>query len=241
MNFLLYIYSKYQNTSGWTRQVLIKIYHIWVAIRSAYTKVLFWFESKQLKIRDNKTDSAIFNSVFGANELKIFAPISKDFDPEYIVDIGAYAGYTSVWYARKYPKAKIIAVEPESSNYAVLEENIKPYKNVHSIKKAVWPQKTSVFVRDMGTGDWGFKMESNETDSIETVQTVTIEELLAQSPENKIDILKIDIEGAEIEVLANSENWHNKVNVIMIELHEWFAPGCIEAYEKFKIQGGSDG
>lgn len=237
MKILLYLYRKYQKTSGPFRTFLIYVYNTWSRIRTSYRCLALKIEGKPLKIRNNVTDSAIVQCIFGANELLIFAPIIKEFAPKYIVDAGAYAGYSSVWYARKYPDATVIAIEPEGSNYEILSENIRPYGNILGMKKALWPVQTSVHVRDMGTGDWGFKMEIEETNTTESVNTITVEQLLDQSPENKIDILKIDIEGAEIDLLANTKEWEDKVSVIMIELHEWFAPGSIAAYDKFKSQG----
>ena len=56
--------------------------------------------------------------------------------------------------------------------------------------------------------------------------------LLLAHPDNKIDILKIDIEGAEKEVFSdNIDGWLKKTKLVIIELHEESKPGCINAVE----------
>jgi hypothetical protein len=47
-----------------------------------------------------------------------------------------------------------------------------------------------------------------------------------------IDLLKIDVEGAECEIFETSQNWIERVRTICIELHDRLRPGCREAYER---------
>lgn len=238
MKFTFFLYQKYQKTQGWPRRLLIKLFRFWVDIKSAIYKLLFIAHGTPLKIRDNNTDSAIFKSVFGANELKIMTSLKESFSPKFIVDAGAYAGYTSVWLTKKYPQAHIYAIEPEKHNFEVLTQNTRLFKNISVHKKALWPDKTDLFIKDSGTGDWGFKMEADKTDSIESVDSTTIDEIIKQSGFPKIDILKIDIEGAEKELFeSNVDSWVDKVDIIIVELHDWFAPGCTDAYNKMKAKG----
>lgn len=49
---------------------------------------------------------------------------------------------------------------------------------------------------------------------------------------DRIDVLKIDIEGSEIEVLNHSKAWIDAVKTLIIELHDRFRPGCAEALQK---------
>jgi len=54
---------------------------------------------------------------------------------------------------------------------------------------------------------------------------------LEQSDFEYIDILKLDIEGAEKELFAdNTELWLPKVNIVVIELHDWLQEGCSQAF-----------
>src|ERR1700733_11933508 len=70
--------------------------------------------------------------------------------PEVIFDLGANIGLSTVYYANKFPTAKIIAVEPDPSNFALLEKNCEPYRNVTLVQGAVWKAAGSVRLFDSG-------------------------------------------------------------------------------------------
>ncbi len=61
------------------------------------------------------------------------------------------------------------------------------------------------------------------------VKAITIAEILDQSGADRIDILKLDIEGAEKEVFSNDTDWLEKVDLMIIELHDHDKPGCSAA------------
>jgi hypothetical protein len=52
------------------------------------------------------------------------------FQPRVILDAGANIGLTSVYFAKKYPHARIVAIEPEASNFDVLTRNVRPYPSI---------------------------------------------------------------------------------------------------------------
>ena len=59
---------------------------------------------------------------------------------------------------------------------------------------------------------------------------LTVDAILRDAGQNRVDLLKIDIEGAEREVMSSSANWIDRVGVLMIELHDDIKPGCSEAF-----------
>ena len=71
-------------------------------------------------------------------------------------------------------------------------------------------------------------------EDVEALKTITISKILKESGFDKIDLLKIDIEGAEKEVFGadNVDEWLSRVNVLVIELHDRMKRGC--SYEFFK-------
>lgn len=79
-----------------------------------------------LMVRPDATDPFIFEEVFILD--------GYDFrtgnEPQLIFDIGASVGYASIYFAEKYPAARIIAVEPEASNIELLRKNTAAYSNV---------------------------------------------------------------------------------------------------------------
>ncbi len=106
-------------------------------------------------MRLNTSDFPTFDQVFIQQEY--------DFDisraPKVIVDAGANIGLASIYFANKYPDAKIIAIEPEQSNFKLLEMNVSPYPNVIPVQAALWNKNEDINLIDPGLGKWGFMTE----------------------------------------------------------------------------------
>jgi FkbM family methyltransferase len=147
--------------------------------------------------------------------------VADAIDPSFIIDCGANIGLSAVWYANTYPNAKIIAIEPDINNFVFLKKNTKAYPNVKCLNKAVWPYETSMSIVDKGTGNWGLQTIESKTKTGNNIDAVSISTVMDQFQINFIDILKIDIEGAEKELFSkNYESWLSKTGVIAIELHD---------------------
>jgi FkbM family methyltransferase len=147
-------------------------------------------------------------------------------EPKVIVDAGANIGLASIYFANKCPGAKILAIEPEISNFELLKENVRPYPQVIPIHAALWNKSEEVLLTDPGLGKWGFMTEHRTEIGNQSrvarhpVMAVTINDLLDNYGLKSIDILKIDIEGSEREVFGDSASWIERVDSIIIELHE---------------------
>jgi FkbM family methyltransferase len=177
-----------------------------------------------VKLRLRTSDISVYHDILVRGECDVQLP---GFVPRTIVDAGANVGMASIYYANKFPAAKIIAVEPEPSNYAVLVRNVSPYSNVVTINAALWNRdgKISLAVGGEGTdafSKWGFV--TREGDGTK-VRAMTMQTLMTETNLDFIDLLKMDVEGAEKEIFENCE-WVAKVKVIAIELHERLKPGC---------------
>jgi FkbM family methyltransferase len=137
-----------------------------------------------------------------------------------IIDCGANVGYASAYFLSRYPTCVVVAVEPEQSNFEMLERNVRPYRNsCIAIQGAVWPHPEDVVtLKPTGKGEeWGFKVQ--RIDGLKNVRTFTIQDLIPRGF-NRISLLKIDIEGAEIELFkTRPERWLGLVDNIVVELH----------------------
>jgi FkbM family methyltransferase len=179
-------------------------------------------------VRLRTSDSSIFREIFVDNRLDL--ELSRS--PRVIIDAGAYTGLSSVYFAVRYPDAKVIAIEPEKSNFDILARNVKPFTNILPIKAALWKEETELNLYDPGRGQCGYQALDSEPqeEKIQSVSSVTIEKIMLNHDIEFIDILKLDIEGAEKEVLEFSENWIHKIGVLIVELHDWFRNGCEESF-----------
>ena len=87
-------------------------------------------------IRLKTSDFRTFLKIFRDREYEL--ELGKE--PQTILDAGANVGFASVYFAIKYPRAKIIAIEPESANFAQLKRNVAPYPNIIPVQAALWSE-----------------------------------------------------------------------------------------------------
>jgi FkbM family methyltransferase len=186
--------------------------------------------SYPVHLRPGTSDDDVFTQIFVDKEYGVDIGIV----PEIIIDAGANIGLSTIWFKNKYPGARVIAVEPDEDNVAMIKQNTQYYDSVFIIQAALWNKQTSVSVSDKrGMGKWSLIAEESEDNEIKGNQTltVTIDEIMQQHDLQFIDLLKMDIESAEREVFAdNYFNWLPKTKVIIIEMHDWIKPGCAKAF-----------
>ncbi len=168
--------------------------------------------------------------------------INQDFDfvinvsPKVIVDAGANIGLASIYFANRYPESKIIAIEPEKSNFELLKMNVAPYDNIVAIQAALWDKNEEIDLVDPGLGKWGFMTEAAESQQTgfgslcHRIQGVTIDKIMKDYDISSIDILKMDIEGAEREVFNDPSSWIGSVSTMIVELHERMKSGCRRSF-----------
>lgn len=179
-------------------------------------------------MRRQTSDPEVFKQIFLQEDYNYKIYIK----PKLIIDCWANNWYSAIYFANKYPSAKIIAVEPETENFNLLEKNTESYKNIECIKKWIWDKNT--FLELVNPQEWHPKLHCSfqvrESDDNNWLEAITIDDLLKTSGFSKIDILKIDIEWAEKKVFENNNDlWLDKTNVIFIESHENFLPWCDKA------------
>lgn len=168
-------------------------------------------------------DKAVYDEVFldRCYDLELGAP-------RYIIDAGAHVGMTSVFFALKYPDAQIIALEPEPANFAMLRANAAMYPQIVPINAGLWSKETFLKITNPDANSWSFIVE----EAAEGIKAVSIASLLSQFDWPRIDVLKIDIEGSEVEVLNHSDAWMDKVGSLVVETHERFMPGSLAAVDR---------
>lgn len=183
---------------------------------------------RSIAIRANTSDVACLEKVFVDEEYRLPADANPVFGirPKLIVDAGANIGMATLYFAHTFPEARIVAVEPEASNFTLLEGNCAGLPNVTLKNAALWPSRMHLQLASADRGNWGFSVQEAQ-DERSPIASVTVPELLAESGLPRIDLLKLDIEGAERELFAdNCEEWLPKVGMIVIELHDRLVSGC---------------
>jgi FkbM family methyltransferase len=183
-------------------------------------------------LRPRTSDFDVFREVFleGAYDMPVESTVRT------IIDAGANIGLSSLYFLRRYPDARIVAIEPDPGNAAMARRNLSPYGHRAAVvEAAVWPtaERLSLSRSTFRDGrDWSTRVLPADGVQNITVPGVTIEDLMHSHHLDDLDILKMDIEGAELEVLSGDTSFLARTKCIMIELHEDVAPGCTAAFER---------
>ena len=190
-----------------------------------------------LQLRVPSTDVPTYKHVFVRKEYRFEGEVA----PMTIVDAGANTGLASIYFANRYPGARIIAIEPEQANFELLVKNVELYPNVIPVQAALWKNNDQIELVDPGLGDWGY-MTRNRDDDRElsqevrhSVQAMTIDRVMEQFELESIDLLKLNIEGAEREVFEYSEAWIDRVNAMVVKLHDRMKPGCESSFSQGSV------
>lgn len=175
----------------------------------------------ELELGSGPQDLTVVNELM---RLEIYRP-NEDFriqDGWSVLDLGAHKGVFTVMAAMAGPRTRVVAVEPEPNNRAALIRNLKRNRltNVSVIDAAVW---TAAGQMSLERGDdWEHQLavlSDHENRDEVAVKTVPLERLIGEF-DGRVDLLKIDVEGAEHAVLlAASDETLSMIDRIVLEYH----------------------
>lgn len=137
----------------------------------------------------------------------------------HVLDLGANVGFTSIYFDRELNNPQIYAVEPDADNFKQLKKNSQYFKNITPLNLAIWGFSTQLEPSNNTAEDWGksFKEGGGSSDKI---KALSISELTSQLNITTIDVLKIDIEGAENEIFKTDVSFLDKTKLIALEIHD---------------------
>lgn len=134
-----------------------------------------------------------------------------------IIDVGSGLGDFALVVAKKFPQAKIFAFEPNPDQFKLLKENIKlnNINNVKSYQIAVGTKKSYLLHL------FSFNIHSSTVKTNKSKKTIKVKGIrLDKFINGKVDLLKIDCEGAEIDILKSiSDNKMGLIKKIIVEYH----------------------
>lgn len=138
-----------------------------------------------------------------------------------IVDCGANMGMSIIYFKELYPKASITAFEADAHIFTFLEKNIESFKyeNVELINKAVWDSEEELSFMAEGGAGGRIESASENGNKYKKVQATRLKNYLGK---NKVDFLKIDIEGAEYRVLKDCKEEIKDIDFVFIEYHSMY-------------------
>ena len=187
---------------------------------------------EQLWVRAGTTDFVVAWANLCGDE---FRPVPRNLSskrPTLIIDAGAYIGSSSLALARVFPGVRVLALEPHPANFEVLELNVASSRAVTPINAALTDSVGTAQLRDQGQGEYGYSIVSDSTSCEQewSVPTVSISSLLEEFDAERVLILKLDIEGAEVQVLEAGSSSLTQVDCVVAELHDFLDSRCTDTF-----------
>lgn len=175
-----------------------------------------------LVLRRDSSDPEVFKQIFIERE---YAVLDRLADVRLVIDCGANIGCSSAYLLTSHPGSEVIAVEPDSGNFELLERNLAPWgARARCVKGAVWSRATPLVLSGEVFRDgkeWTRQVRPARAGETGDVEAFDIASLLARSGHDRISILKVDVEGAEAVIFSeNYEPWIDKAEAIVCELHD---------------------
>ena len=166
-------------------------------------------------------------------------PPPLDPPPKQIWDLGANIGLSIAHMATEYPQAKIVGIEMDEPNAELCRRNVAPWADrVEIINAAVWTEETEFSYTHTEGSEVAYRVGDDGPTPAEGEErkttTLTLNSLLERyGPDEMIDFVKMDIEGAEEKVLAEATEWTARVRSMKVEVHEpWSVEACRETLDE---------
>jgi FkbM family methyltransferase len=180
----------------------------------------------RILIRNNRWDARIIRETFLERPYIKFVRLRSD---PIIVDIGAYIGDFSL-YAAKYLNARVIAYEPTPENFALLEENIELndlQDQINAVNLAVGPSGELVLNITKDEQEIHVSAYWYGNGEQRTVRSISLEDLFKSHGLQCIDLLKVDCEGGEYDIFADTPgHLFSRIPNIVFEWHR------VDGYEE---------
>jgi FkbM family methyltransferase len=181
--------------------------------RKRFRSTRISFLNYSLNVPDCQSFIWQFKEIF----VEEYYKFKTDSDSPLIYDCGANVGTSCAYFKYRYPQSRIVAFEPNPNVADYLAENNKNnlLVNIEIINKAVWIHNKGI---DLGMDDAdasSIHLKKNKT----KVDSVRLKDYLEK--EETVDMLKMDIEGAETEVLKDCRESLYKVKNIFVEFHSF--------------------
>jgi FkbM family methyltransferase len=186
-----------------------------------------------MTLRPKSTDPAVVSQVFSwlqydtsqfpqhARVVRAYEDILARGHRPLILDLGANNGASARWFAREYPRASIVAVEPDADNARMCRLNTRDHP-VEVMVAAIGGSPGHVSLDTATKASVSFTTTRSADGG---VPVVTVGQILADHrPDHELFIVKIDIEGFEEDLFSAGTDWVDEAQVIMIEPHDWKFP-----------------
>ena len=190
------------------------------------------YETK-IEIEPRGSDLFVASQIFGHEEYSLgdivrdrlnerARQIRADEKVPIIIDGGANVGYSALYFAKAFPDAKVIAFEPDRRTYDCLRRNTSGRDQIDAIHGALWTHAQGVRISpDSDQASWSCHVSTEG----ERQPSLVLSRIFDENPLWQPLIVKLDVEGAEREIIESSPDIFRTAACIMIEPHDFKFPG----------------
>lgn len=168
-------------------------------------------------LRTHTGDINVFYEVFWEN---IYTHPQVEWEKiNTVVDLGAHVGLASIFFLSRQPATTVYSVEADKDNFTILEKNLRSddlKRRSFVINAAISDSNGKVFLQKQRQS---YNSAVSKQPTEWEIESLNIERLIDEYEIEKIDLLKIDIEGWEIVLLQGDTSWLKRVRYIVMECH----------------------
>ena len=189
--------------------------------REAVVQVCLQGQRYPFHLRLSSTDWLVLEEIFLNDEYAFVQDAIKS--AVRILDLGANVGYSLRYWQTLFPRAQMIALEPEPGNCSICAKNIRSAgldNQTTLLQAGAGAARGKLHLVDVGEGEWAYRTVEGKAGQGKAVDILPLSEVLeSHAHGQRIDLLKCDIEGAEKELFSNCRGWIGQISAIVIEIH----------------------
>jgi FkbM family methyltransferase len=186
------------------------------------------FDGRPLHLRPGTADVAVVRNL-AVTEPHLPPDDFVPADVALVWDLGAHIGVAAVDYAVRWPRARVVAVELEPANAALLRRNLSAFGDrCDVVEGAVWPEDGTVTIPGESSIDTNaFAVSENGG---REARAISLASLLGRAGDGaSVDLVKLDVEGAERRILRENTGWAERVRTMLVEVHDDYTPEDCES------------
>jgi FkbM family methyltransferase len=184
----------------------------------AWTRLL----SAPIAYRAGESDLDVFRQIFIERE---YSCLDGEEIDGLIIDCGANVGYSSAYLLERFPRAHLLAVEPDQGNFEMLLKNVARFGDrATCVHGGVWSNRCGLVFDENPYRDgraWAIRVREARQGETAAIEAFSIPDLMAMTQNDRVSLLKMDVERAEIQIFGSRQTeWVAACERIVIELHD---------------------
>lgn len=223
--------NRIQRLNKWRHTLGLPTTLHWLLLRLGHKLGVYRLQDWQVRPRQlphtlkarlrGSSDMSVLGQIFVDEEYACLRDLKN---VSLVLDLGANVGFSSVYFLSSFPGSRLVAVEPDERNVAVCQANLGAYGNrALLLHGAAWSERTRLRLSRDTFGDgreWSTQVRSPTDGSAGEIEAWDVGTLIDMAGVQQVDLLKVDIERAELAVFGDSaKSWLPRIRNICIELH----------------------